>query len=66
MNLHIQPLAALTSRAKQALIQELGVIDALRFLHQFAVGNGNYTLERSVFLDGKSVGGIVADIKANR
>ena len=66
MNLHIQPLAVLTSRAKQALIQELGVIDALRFLHQFRVGSGNYTLERDVFLKDVSVGSIVADIKAKR
>ena len=43
MSIHIQPMSELTQRARNALIQELGVIDAMRFLNQFRAGNGDYT-----------------------
>ena len=38
MSVRIQPIAALTHRATHALIQELGVVDAIRFLNQFRAG----------------------------
>ena len=41
----IQPISEVTNRAKHALIQELGVIDTMRFLNQFRVGDGDYTVE---------------------
>lgn len=66
MSQHIQPLSALTGRATQALIQELGVIDTLRFLHQFRTGSGNYTLDRQQLLAGETVESIVSAIKARR
>ncbi len=46
MSVHIHPLAELTYRARNALVQKLGVIDALHFVNQFRAGNGNYTAER--------------------
>ncbi len=66
MSIHIQPLSELTHRARSALIQELGVIDAMRFLNQFRAGNGDYTIEREALFQGESVKSIVADIKALR
>jgi hypothetical protein len=66
MSVHIQPLTELTHRAKNALIQELGVIDALRFLNQFRAGNGNYTVEREQLFKADTVKSIVAGIKAQR
>ena len=66
MSVHIQPLSELTYRAKQALVQELGVIDAMRFLNQFMPGNGNYTEECELLFKGESVKSIVAGIKAQR
>ncbi len=35
----------------KALIDALGVANTLRFLQQLGVGYGNYTLERSQWLD---------------
>jgi hypothetical protein len=66
MSVHIQPIASLTHRATHALIQELGVVDAIRFLNQFRAGSGNYTAEREQLFAGKSVKDIVAEIKARR
>lgn len=66
MSVHIQPIASLTHRATHVLIQELGVVDAIRFLNQFRAGSGNYTKEREQLYEGKTVKDIVAEIKARR
>lgn len=66
MSVHIQPLAEITSRARNVLIQELGVVDTLRFLNQFRAGSGDYTTEREQLFKGESVRSIVAGIKAQR
>ena len=50
MSIHIQPMSELTQRARNALIQELGLVDAMRFLNQFRAGNGDYSTERETFL----------------
>jgi hypothetical protein len=62
----IQPIADVTNRAKHVLIQELGVIDTMRFLNQFRMGDGDYTVERESLFKNDSVKSIVADIKAQR
>ena len=66
MSVHIQPIAKLTHRATHALIQELGVVDAIRFLNQFRAGSGNYTVEREQLFESMSVKDIVAEIRARR
>lgn len=66
MSVHIQPLAEITGRARNALIQELGVVDTLRFLNQFRAGSGDYTTEREQLFKGESVKSVVASIKAQR
>jgi hypothetical protein len=66
MSVHIQPIGELTNRATNALIQELGVIDAMRFLNQFRVGSSDYTTERESLFKGESVKSIIADIKSKR
>ena len=66
MNAHIQPIATLTHRATLALIQEIGVVDTIRFLNQFRTGNGNYTSEREHMFKDMSVKDVIADIKARR
>lgn len=35
----------------QALINSLGVVDAIRFIQHFSPGQGNYTKERHEWLD---------------
>ncbi len=63
---HVQPIAEVTQRGTNALIREIGVIDAIRFLNQFRAGSGNYTLERVQLFTDMSVKEIVSDIKAQR
>ena len=46
MTVVIQPLTEISLRARNVLIQELGVTDAMRFLNQFQVGSGDYMRER--------------------
>lgn len=66
MSVLIQPLSEISDRARKVLIQELGVIDALRFLNQFRAGHGDYTVEREQLFPGETVRSIVAGIKAQR
>jgi hypothetical protein len=66
MSVHIQPLGEITSRARNALIKELGVVDTLRFLSQLRAGSGDYTKEREQLFKGESVESLVASIKAKR
>ena len=66
MSVLIPPLSEISERARKVLIEELGVIDALRFLNQFRVGHGNYTIEREQLFQGESVQDIVTAIKAQR
>ncbi len=66
MSVHFQPLSEITHRANNALIQELGVVDTLRFLNQFRAGSGDYTAEREQLFKGISVKSVIAEIKARR
>jgi len=66
MSAQILPLKEISSRAKNALIRELGVVDTLRFLNQFRAGSGDYTTEREELFKAKSVKSIVAEIKSLR
>lgn len=66
MSVRIEPIFEISQRAKQALIQELGVIDTLRFLNQFRAGSGDYTAERAELFKDDSVDSIIAEIKARR
>ncbi|HEY7330730.1 MAG TPA: hypothetical protein VH592_24025 [Gemmataceae bacterium] len=66
MTAPMRPLAEITEQATAILIREMGVVDALRFLSQFRAGSGDYTKERSQWLDDLSLDQIVSDIKAKR
>lgn len=66
MNVRIQPLSTLNQRATDALIQEVGIVDTIRFLNQFRTGSGDYTAERGQLFQGVSVKDIVEDIRARR
>ncbi len=62
----IQPLTEISQRARNVLIQELGVTDAMRFLNQFQVGSGDYTHEREQLFKHDTVKRIVSAIKVQR
>ena len=47
----------------QALVEALGYTDAIRFIHQFDSGKGDYTQERDRWLNKLTMDDILADIK---
>lgn len=66
MTIQIQPIADVTQRGTHTLIKEIGVVDTIRFLNQFRVGSGNYTMDRDLLLEGLSVRDIVIEIRDKR
>jgi len=66
MSAHLNPIAQVTRRATDALVRELGVVDAIRFLGQFRAGSGDYTAQRQALIGGISVQELAAQIKAQR
>ena len=66
MSAHLEPIAQVTQRATDALVRELGVVDAMRFLGQFRPGSGDYTSQRQSLLQGATVQELAVQIKARR
>jgi hypothetical protein len=66
MSAHLDPIAQVTRRAHDALVRELGIVDAIRFLGQFRAGSGDYTAQRQDLLRGISVQELASQIKAQR
>lgn len=62
----IKPLTEINQQAIRLLYQELGVINAVRFLKQFTVGFGDYTKEREVLFGSKTLDQIVSEIEQRR
>lgn len=54
------------SRGLEALAKELGPVGMVRFLQQFESGSGDYTKERTQWLDKLTVKEIAAEIKKSR
>lgn len=48
------------------LVEHLGVANALRFMGQFEVGHGDYTIERNALFAGETVEQISGKIRASR
>lgn len=46
-----QPLDQIRMRGYAALLRELGPVDFIRFMQQFEPGQGDYTRDRSQWLD---------------
>lgn len=61
-----RPLIEINQQAIRLLYKELGVVDAVRFLKQFTQGYGNYTQEREVLFEKKSIDEIVDEIEKRR
>ena len=53
----------LNRRGFQALVNALGIADAIRFIRQFDNGSGDYTQERHQWLDPLTLEDIWADIQ---
>lgn len=50
MTVQLRPLHEINRDGHAALVRELGVVGAIRFLSQFTTGQGDYTAEREDFL----------------
>jgi hypothetical protein len=47
----------------QALVESLGVVNAIKFLQHFSVGQGNYTLDRNQWLNEISLEDVFQDME---
>ncbi len=50
----------------QALVETLGVVDAIRFVQHFSPGQGDYTQERHAWLDQTPLEDILTSMKKRR
>jgi hypothetical protein len=50
----------------QALVNSLGVVDAIRFIQHFTPGQGDYTRDRHQWLDPTPLGDILTSMKQRR
>ena len=67
MTVHLRPLHEINRDGHAALVRELGVVGALRFLGQFTTGRGDYTAERERFLGDETLEELYEQIQeANR
>ena len=62
----VKPLVEINQQAIRLLYQELGIVNAVRFLKQFTVGFGNYTQEREALFGKKTLDEIVSEIEKRR
>ncbi len=62
----VKLLTEINQQAIRLLYQELGVVNAVRFLKQFTVGFGDYTQEREVLFDSKTLDQIMNEIEQRR
>ncbi len=56
----------LRERAWKALVKELGLADALRYLILFQPGRGNYVRERKDLLEDKSVDELFESLRSRK
>ena len=66
MNMETRPISEISRRATRILVEEMGVVDTIRFLNQFSIGQGDYTKEREKWLGEISLDDAMAQIKAER
>ncbi|MBC7260449.1 MAG: hypothetical protein H5T63_00420 [Chloroflexi bacterium] len=66
MIMEVKPLTEITQKAIHLLYQELGTVNAVRFLKQFTVGFGDYTKEREALFTDKTLDQIVNEIEQRR
>jgi len=59
-----RPLTEITQAALSVLYRELGLVNTVRFLNQFTTGFGNFTEERRVLNNDKTIDEALADIRA--
>ena len=63
MTVEPRPLVEINRAGHAALVRELGVADALRFLNQYATGQRNYTEDRSGWLGDEPLDDLFAQVQ---
>ena len=66
MNMQARPVSEISRRATHILFKEMGVVDTIRFLNQFSMGQGDYTKEREKWLGDISLDEAISQIKSHR
>jgi hypothetical protein len=66
MNIETRPISEISRRATHILFKEMGIVDTIRFLNQFSIGQGDYTKEREKWLGDISMDDAISQIKAQR
>ncbi len=64
MNTVIRPISEINRQATHLLFKEMGVVETIRFLNQFSVGQGNYTKDREKWLDKISLDDAISRMKS--
>lgn len=62
----VKPLAEISRQAIRLIYQEMGAVNAARFLKQFTAGFGDYTKEREALFDHKTLEQIMGEIEQRR
>jgi hypothetical protein len=63
INTELMPLGQLRRKGFEALVKELGVANALRFLSLYEAGRGDYTKDRDAWLGSSTVEEVAEDIR---
>jgi len=66
MKKKIMSLDEIRLAGTEALYEKLGPIGMVRFLQQFETGTGNYTEERSQWLNSLTLDEIIKDVKERK
>jgi hypothetical protein len=61
--IHLPGLPELRKRGFEALVRELGAANAVRFLHLYSTGHGDYTRDRDRWLSGLTIEQIEEEIR---
>jgi hypothetical protein len=63
MNAETRPISEISRRATHTLNKEMGIVETIRFLNQFSVGQGDYTKNREKWLGDISLDDAISQIK---
>jgi hypothetical protein len=66
MSQAVKPLAEITHDAINLLVKNMGASDAMRFVRQYTLGYGDYTMERDELFKDLSVDDIMNEIEEMR
>ncbi len=66
MKTETRPIHEINRQATHILFKEMGVVETIRFLNQFSVGQGDYTKDRRKWLDKITMEDAIAQMKSGK